>query len=43
MLSSGMRLEAWNSLHWNYIKPIEQGGKVLALKQLRIYGQAEPA
>jgi integrase len=36
MLSSGMRLEAWNYLRWSHIQPIERDGKIIAAR-IRIY------
>jgi hypothetical protein len=41
MLSSGMRLEAWNYLRWDHIKPIEQGGKIIAAKMTVCAGDPE--
>jgi hypothetical protein len=32
MLSSGIRLDAWNYLRWNHIKPIERESKIVAAK-----------
>jgi hypothetical protein len=34
MLSSGMRLEAWNYLRWSHIQPIEREGKLTCLIDL---------
>jgi hypothetical protein len=36
MASSGVRLEAWNYLRWDHIKPIEREGKVVAAR-MRVY------
>jgi hypothetical protein len=41
MLSSGMRLEAWNYLHWSHIKPIERDGKIVAAKMTVYAGDPE--
>jgi hypothetical protein len=32
MVSSGIRLETWNYLLGSHIKPIEQGGKMVAAR-----------
>jgi hypothetical protein len=41
MLSSGIRLEAWNYLRWNHIKPIEREGKLVAAKMTVYAGDPE--
>jgi hypothetical protein len=41
MLSSGIRLEAWNYLRWAHIKPIEQDGKIVAAKMTVYAGDPE--
>jgi hypothetical protein len=41
MLSSGIRLEAWNYLRWIHIKPIEQDGKLVAAKMIVYAGDPE--
>jgi hypothetical protein len=41
MLSSGMRLEAWNYLRWSHIKPIERDGKIVAAKMTVYAGDPE--
>ena len=40
MVSSGIRLGAWNYLKWGHIIPVQQNGKVLAAK-IRVYADEE--
>lgn len=39
MASSGIRLGAWDSLHFKHIKPIEKGGKIIAAKIIIYAGE----
>jgi integrase len=41
MASSGIRLGAWDYLRWGHIKPIEQGGKIIAAKVIVYPGDVE--
>ncbi len=41
MLSSGMRLEAWNYLRWSNIKPIERDGEFILQKMIVYAGDPE--
>jgi hypothetical protein len=41
MLSSSMRLETWNYLHWVHVTPIEQDGKIVAAKMAVHAGDPE--
>jgi hypothetical protein len=34
MVSSGIRVGAWDYLHWGNVRPVEQGGKIVAARML---------
>jgi hypothetical protein len=40
MVSSGIRVGAWDYLHWGNIRPIEQGDKIVAARML-VYGDED--
>jgi integrase len=40
MVSSGLRVGAWDYLHWGNIRPIEQGDKIVAARML-VYGDED--
>ena len=41
MASSGVRLGAWDYLHWGDIRPIEKDGKIVAAKIIVYAGEDE--
>jgi hypothetical protein len=41
MVSSGIRVGAWDYLHWGNIQPVQQEGKVVAARMIE--GEAEEA
>ena len=41
MVSSGIRVGAWDYLHWGNIRPVQQNGKIVAARMVVYAGEEE--